>query len=46
MPTLAFLNSAIRVLIADDPEAEEAAMEADDEGLINAEPDDVEPTKG
>lgn len=46
VPTLAFLNSAIRVLIADDPEAEEAAMEADDEGLINAEPDDVEPTKG
>ncbi|MDA2892444.1 AI-2E family transporter [Mycolicibacterium sp. BiH015] len=42
VPALAFLNSAIRVLVADDPEAEEAAMEADDEGLINAEPDDVE----
>jgi predicted PurR-regulated permease PerM len=46
VPALAFLNSAIRVLVADDPEAEEAAMEADDEGLINAEPDDVEPKKG
>lgn len=46
VPALAFLNSAIRVLVADDPEAEEAAMEADDEGLINAEPDDVEAGKG
>ncbi len=42
VPALAFLNSAIRVLVADDPGAEEAAMEAEDEGLINAEPDDVE----
>ena len=33
-------------LPADDPEAEEAAMEADDEGLVNAEPDNVEATEG
>ncbi|MFB1296367.1 AI-2E family transporter [Mycobacterium sp. pW049] len=46
VPVLAFLNSAIRVLVADDPEAEEAAMEADDEGLVNAEPDNVEATEG
>lgn len=42
VPVLAFLNSAIRVLTADDPVAEEQAMEEQDEGLVNAEPDDVE----
>ena len=42
VPTIAFLNSAIRVLTADDPVAEEQAMEEQDEGLVNAEPDDVE----
>ena len=42
VPALAFLNSAIRVLAADDPEAEKAAMDAEDEPLVNAEPDDVE----
>ncbi|MDG4663020.1 AI-2E family transporter [Mycobacterium sp. 236(2023)] len=46
VPALAFLNSAIRVLTADDPVAEEAALEADDEGLISAEPDDVDTKKG
>ncbi|ORB30189.1 AI-2E family transporter [Mycolicibacterium parafortuitum] len=42
VPVLAFLNSAIRVLLADDPAAREEAFEAEDEGLVNAEPDDVE----
>lgn len=42
VPALAFLNSALRVLLAEDPAAEEAAMEAEDDALINAEPDDVD----
>lgn len=42
VPVLAFLNSAIRVLVADDPEAVTAAQEADDGPVISAEPDDVE----
>ncbi|PRC47761.1 AI-2E family transporter, partial [Mycobacterium sp. ITM-2017-0098] len=42
VPALAFLNSAIRVLTAEDPAAEEAAMEAEDEGVVHAEPDDVD----
>lgn len=42
VPALAFLNSAIRVLTADDPQAEEEAMEAEDEALVNAEPDEVD----
>ncbi|VEG51110.1 permease [Mycolicibacterium aurum] len=46
VPALAFLNSAIRVLNADDPAAEEAAMDAEDEGVVHAEPDDIEPKGG
>ncbi|MGB3352036.1 MAG: AI-2E family transporter [Mycobacterium sp.] len=42
VPVLAFLNSAIRVLIADDPAAEEALQEADDGPLVEADADDVE----
>lgn len=43
VPTVAFLNSAIRVLAAREPEAEIAAQEADVGGkVIEAEPDDVE----
>lgn len=42
VPVLAFLNSAIRVLVADDPAAVKAAQEADDGPVISAEPDDVE----
>ena len=42
VPVLAFLNSAIRVLVADDPDAVTAAQEADDGPVISAEPDDVE----
>lgn len=44
VPALAFLNSAIRVLTADDPEAEKAAMAAEDEPVVHAEPDDVAPS--
>lgn len=43
VPVLAFLNSAIRVLVADDPAEEHAAAEADDGPVISAEPDDIEP---
>ena len=40
VPVLAFLNSAIRVLVAENPGAEEAELEAGgDAGLIQAEPD-------
>lgn len=42
VPTLAFLNSSIRVLMAPDPDAEAAAQEAEDEPLVKAEADDVE----
>lgn len=42
VPVLAFLNSAIRVLIAEDPAALQAAQEADDGPVLAAEPDDVE----
>ncbi|WP_111512708.1 AI-2E family transporter [Mycobacterium kyogaense] len=42
VPVLAFLNSAIRVLVADDPAEVQAAAEADDGPVISAEPDDVE----
>ena len=42
VPALAFLNSAIRVLTAEDADAEKAAMEAEDDPVVYAEPDDVE----
>ncbi len=42
VPVLAFLNSAIRVLAAPDPDVEEAALEsAGDASLIEARPDTV-----
>ncbi len=42
VPIVAFLNSAIRVLLASEPEAEIEAQEAEDGGkVIEAEPDDV-----
>ncbi|KWX67110.1 AI-2E family transporter [Mycobacterium sp. NAZ190054] len=41
VPVLAFINSAVRVLLAEDPAAEEAAMEAEEEPVMRAEPDDV-----
>ncbi|WNG87937.1 AI-2E family transporter [Mycobacterium sp. ITM-2016-00317] len=42
VPVLAFINSAMRVLLADDPAAEEEAMEAEDAPRVHAEPDDIE----
>jgi putative heme transporter len=42
VPTVAFLNSAVRVLLARDPAAEEAAQEAQDGPIVKAEADDVE----
>jgi putative heme transporter len=42
VPTVAFLNSAVRVLLARDPEAEEAAQEAEGGPIVKAEADDVE----
>ncbi|WP_059015142.1 AI-2E family transporter [Mycobacterium sp. M26] len=44
VPLLAFLNSAIRVLVADDPAQEAAELEdVDDAVVIAAEPDEVPP---
>jgi predicted PurR-regulated permease PerM len=46
VPTVAFLNSAIRVLLATAPKAEMEAQEADDGGkVIEAEADDIETVK-
>ncbi len=42
VPTVAFLNSAIRVLAAREPEAELEALEDDRGKVIEAEPDDIE----
>lgn len=42
VPIVAFLNSAIRVLLANEPEAEVEAQEAEDGKVIEAEPDDVQ----
>ncbi len=43
---MAFLNSAIRVLAADDPAQEAAEIEADDHGVVmEAEPDTVPPKR-
>jgi len=45
VPTVAFLNSAIRVLTAAEPEAELEAQETDEGKVIEAEADDIEPAK-
>ena len=42
VPTVAFLNSAVRVLLAREPEAELEAQEADEGKVIEAEADDLE----
>jgi putative heme transporter len=42
VPTVAFLNSAVRVLVARDPAAEEAAQEAEAGPIVKAEADDAE----
>ncbi|WP_299556838.1 AI-2E family transporter [uncultured Mycolicibacterium sp.] len=41
VPLVAFLNAAVRVLLAPDPAAEEAALEAVEGPVVRAEPDDV-----
>lgn len=45
VPTVAFLNSAIRVLMATEPEAELKAQETEEGKVIEAEADDIEPAK-
>lgn len=42
VPLVAFLNSATRVLLARDPEAEKAQMDAEDGPVVSAKADDVE----
>jgi predicted PurR-regulated permease PerM len=42
VPTIAFLNSALRVLLADDPAAEEAVQEAQDGPVVSAKADVIE----
>jgi hypothetical protein len=46
VPIVAVLNSAARVLLADDPAAEEEALEAEVGPAIKAEPDDLEVKAG
>jgi predicted PurR-regulated permease PerM len=45
VPTVAVLNSAVRVLIADDPDAEEAQLKAEVGPAIKADPDRLEPAE-
>jgi putative heme transporter len=45
VPTVAFLNSAIRVLTASEPDAEVEAQKSDEGKMIEAEADDIEPAK-
>ena len=45
VPTVAFLNSAMRVLLAREPEAELEAQESEEGKVIQAEADDVELAK-
>lgn len=42
VPTVAFLNSAVRVLVASDPAAEEAAQESQSGPVVKGEADDIE----
>jgi predicted PurR-regulated permease PerM len=42
VPTVAFVNSAVRVLVASDPAAEEAAQESQSGPVVKAEADDIE----
>jgi predicted PurR-regulated permease PerM len=42
VPAVAFFNSAVRVLLARDPAAEEAAQEAEDKPVVEAKADQVE----
>ncbi len=42
VPTVAFLNSAVRVLVAREPEAELTAQESEQDKVIEADADDIE----
>jgi len=42
VPTVAFLNSAVRVLLAREPAAEEAALEAQSGPVVKGEADDID----
>jgi predicted PurR-regulated permease PerM len=42
VPTVAFLNSAVRVLMAEEPAAEEAELEAEVGPVVRSTPDDVD----
>lgn len=42
VPAVAFVNSAVRVLLAPEPAAEEAAQEADSGPMVKAKADDIE----
>jgi putative heme transporter len=44
VPTVAILNSAVRVLLAREPAEEEAAQEAEEGPMVKAEADDIEDT--
>jgi predicted PurR-regulated permease PerM len=44
VPVVAFANSAVRVLLAREPAAEEAAQEAEESPMVKAETDDVDDT--
>jgi predicted PurR-regulated permease PerM len=46
VPTVAILNSAVRVLLAREPAAEEAAQEAEEGPVAKAETDEVDVEKG
>jgi putative heme transporter len=46
VPTVAILNSAVRVLLAREPAAEEAAQEAEEGPMVEAETDEVDVEKG
>jgi predicted PurR-regulated permease PerM len=45
VPTVAFLNSAVRVLVAPEPAAEEAELEAEGGPVVKGEADDVDAAK-
>ena len=45
VPLVAFMNSAVRVLLAREPAAEEAKQEAEEGPILQATPDDVEAGK-
>lgn len=42
VPAIAFLNNAVRVLLAEDPDVEQAVQQAQDGALVEAQPDAVD----